>query len=103
MTVHDRIPDGSGGNGPTDASVRLDWTDYGEPSSGIVEAVSRATDERATALPPLHDAVETDALNVLLSDEQRSTDAAFSIAFSYAGHRITAAADGEVVVRSDAP
>ncbi len=103
MTVHDRITDGSGGDGPTDADVRLDWTDYGDPSSGVVEAVSRATDQRATDLPPLHDAVETDALNVLLSDDDRSTDASFSIAFSYAHHRITAAADGEVVVRPERP
>jgi len=101
MTVDDRIPDGSGGDGPRDEVLRLDWTEYGEPSSGVVEAVSRATDERATDLPPLHDAVETDALNVLLTDEARVAEATFTVTFSYADHRITASADGEVVVRTD--
>jgi hypothetical protein len=97
------MTDGSGGGGPQDAAVRLDWTDFGKPSSGIVEAVSRATDERPTELPPLHDAVETDALNVLLTEDDRATGVPFTVTFSYARYRVTATADGEVVVRRDRP
>lgn len=103
MTVHNSITDGSGGGSPQDPAVRLDWTDFGDPSSGIVEAVSRATNERPTELPPLHDAVETDALNVLLTEDDRPTDVPFTVTFSYAGHRVTATADGEVIVRRDRP
>ena len=103
MTVHDSITDGSGGSGPQDPMVRLDWTDFGEPSSGIVEAVSRASDERPTELPPLHDAVETDALNVLLTEDDPPTAGPVTVTFSYAQYRVTATADGDVVVRRDRP
>jgi len=90
--------DGSGRNASCENVQRLDWTAHGEPSSGIVEAVARATDREVTALPPLHDAVETDALNALLADEVGSSDGAVDVTFAYANHRITVSADGDVVV-----
>lgn len=99
MTVDERTPDPSGGTKRTEDVVRLDWTEFDEPSAGIVEAVGRATGLRPTELPPLHDAVETDALNVLLATEARGVDSPLRVSFRYAGHLVTLSATGETVVR----
>jgi len=88
----------SGRNARCDDVQRFDWTAHGEPSSGIVEAVARSTGREVTALPPLHDAVETDALNALLADGVGSADGAVDVTFSYAKHRITVSADGDVEI-----
>lgn len=101
MTVDDCTSGPSGDSGSPDELLRLDWMEYGEPSSGIVEAVARAADRNTTELTPLHDVVETDALNVLLADGERNRSSPFEMTFSYAGFRVTASSDGDVVVRSE--
>lgn len=99
MTVDERTSDPSGETKSTDDVVRLDWTGFDEPSSGIVEAVARATDLRPTELPPLHRTVETDALNVLLSSDGADVGAPLRVSFRYAGRLVTVSATGDVVVR----
>lgn len=99
MTVDERTSDPSRGGGSVDEVVRLDWTEFDEPSSGIVEAVARATGRRPTELPPLHATVETDALNVLLAMEGRDAGSPIRVTFEYAGRNLAVSADGDVVVR----
>lgn len=70
-------------------------TDYGRDpiSTRVIEAVARARGVDFTELPPLYEAVDTDALDALFVS--RSTDAAdvgLRLQFSYA--------ECEVVVRS---
>lgn len=68
------------------------------PSVAVVEAVSDATDTDPTAGPPLHDFVDTDALNSLLTDPNSDPETV-RLAFYYQGHEITVVGDGTVYVR----
>ncbi|PSP85750.1 hypothetical protein BRC83_02570 [Halobacteriales archaeon QS_1_68_17] len=58
----------------------------------IVESVANRTDDDVKSLPPLYDAVDTDALGTVLD----GTDVVVS--FSYAGHVVTVDSRGTVDV-----
>lgn len=100
MTVDERTTDPSGNGGSAEDVVRLDWREFDEPSAGIVQAATRATGRQPTDLPPLHEAVETDALNVLLADDARDVVSPVRITFRYAGLLTTVSGTGDVVVRN---
>lgn len=81
-----------GGNAP----VRASWKGYDYPSTAIVESVSRATGREETALPPLYEAVDPDALDALLVDE---TDG-LRLSFRYAGTTVSVGADHVIRIRT---
>ena len=68
----------------------------------VEEVAEREGLEPLDLTPPLHDVIDTDALESLLSDpvsgERRE---GVQITFSYRGYAITVAADGEIEVRSE--
>ena len=59
---------------------------------GIVHAVADADGADPTALPPLGDAVDTDALSTVLDSAGRGC----RITFAYCGHVVTVRDDGTV-------
>jgi hypothetical protein len=66
----------------------------------VVDAVAREKDSDPQTLPPLHDAVATDALDALYERKggPKGDEAAPTVTFHYAGHvvRVRSAADIEV-------
>ncbi|MGM0397442.1 MAG: HalOD1 output domain-containing protein [Halobacteriota archaeon] len=62
------------------------------PVHAIVEALCVARDESYDELPPLHEYIDTDALNSLLR-----TDTDASVIFDYQGHTITVRTDSVTV------
>lgn len=99
MTVDERTSDPSGRGSSAEGVVNLDWREFDEPTSGIVEAVARATGRRPTELPPLHETVETDSLNVLLATDGHDVGSPLRITFRYADLMVSISATGDVVVR----
>mgnify|MGYP000162145895 CR=1 FL=1 len=75
----------------------LDVTDAVPVGVGITDAVAAAADVHPLALPPVHDAVDTDALDDFFA---RSPDTAgYTVRFRYAGYRVTVRdTDDSVVV-----
>lgn len=67
------------------------------PSVRIVEAVAAETGRDPTDLPPLHDYVDSDAIDALLGDGA-SDDADLHLQFSYAGVEVTVHGDGVIEV-----
>jgi hypothetical protein len=69
-------------------------------SARVVEAVARASGADPQALPPLHEAIETDALDSLYAHASADSAerAAPTVLFSYAGYevRVRSATDVEV-------
>lgn len=63
----------------------------------VVEAVARSAGVDETALPPLYDALDADALDALVAD---APDGLTRVAFTYAGHRVVVDGDGRVDVES---
>jgi hypothetical protein len=90
--------DESGSGGPSgDAPTRIEWTDDRWPSTVIVEAVAEASGHDPTALPPLQDYVDADAVDRLLADGT-SGETDIRLSFRYDGMDVVAG-DGWVEAR----
>lgn len=59
----------------------------------VVQTVAESTHTDPMDLPPLYEAIDTDALNSILEDR---TDV--SVSFKYAGTRVTATSDGYITI-----
>lgn len=81
--------------------VRSDWSEYDSPCAAIVETVEAATGRVHTSLPPLFEAIDTDALEAIVSPTPTGVDGAVQISFEYAGTAVTVSSEGEIVVRED--
>jgi len=74
----------------------VDWTEV-PPSVAVVETLSDATGRDPTDLPPLHDTIDTDALDALCTDDERDTGAV-TLSFIYVDQEVTVLGDGTVIV-----
>lgn len=80
------------------STVHHSWEEPFHPSVTIVEAVAAATGRTATTLPPLHDSIDPDALDRLLTREE---SAAVTVSFRYAGTEIVVDGGGTIEVHVD--
>ena len=90
---------------PSAGTVRAqyDWAST-PPPIAVVEAVAVALDREATALEPLYESVDPDALDVLLrSNGSSATPSDLAVTFTVADRQVTVHSSGEVVVRADSP
>lgn len=67
-----------------------------QTSYAVINGVSVISNNKPTAFPPLHDTIDTDALNALSSD----LDEGF-IGFDYAGYHVTVSSDDVVTISPD--
>lgn len=67
------------------------------PAVAVVEAVSDVTGSDPTSGPPLHDSINTDALNAFFTETNADVQSA-RISFEYEGNEITVIGDGTVYV-----
>jgi len=75
-----------------------DWSGEDSPSIAVAEAVAAVTNRSVTALPPVQDVVDADALDMLV----RSGDPlAVRVTVEYADVEVTVTGDGRVQVRTD--
>lgn len=74
-------------------SDQFDWSET-RPCSAVVRLTSVARDCEPTALAPLSEAVDTDALDALL----RSADSEVTLRFTYAGLQVQLRGDGTAAV-----
>ncbi|MGQ4556051.1 HalOD1 output domain-containing protein [Halobellus sp. GM3] len=78
------------------ADHQFDWEEV-PPSVAVVEVVSAATNREPTSLPPLRDAVDTDALDALCAGESAATSST-AVSFTYAEHAVTVRGNGTVSI-----
>lgn len=78
--------------GPT--TIRHDWQQPDQPSVAIVEAVAAVTNHPVTELPPLQRAIDTDALDTLLTGRTASV----TISFQYADATVRVDGNGGITV-----
>jgi len=68
----------------------------------VAEAVSSFEDCDPTALPPLHDVVDTDALNAMFDTERAvSDDRSCGVSFWFSDSHVTIENVGRIVVEAD--
>jgi hypothetical protein len=78
--------------GTFETQVRFE--SHSSPSRSVVQALEAATGVDALELPPLHGAIDTEALDAIIE----STGPAASISFDYGGLRVTVLGDGEITI-----
>lgn len=66
----------------------------GPPSRAVVRAVADAADAEPIELPPLYEAVDTDALDAVFRGRPGGR-----VTFDYAGHTVTVRHNAEVTVQ----
>lgn len=88
--------------GAASGAVRsqYDWSST-PPSVAVAETVAVAVDREPTAIEPLYESVDPDALDALVrSNEEPSAADTVAVSFDVAGRRVTVHGTGEVVVRT---
>ena len=81
--------------------AEFDWSDV-PPSIAIIETVAIAANREPTGLEPLHETVDSDALDTLIrSVGTNSSDGDATVTFGFDGHEVTVQCGGSVVVRPD--
>lgn len=86
----------------SDGIVRTnyDWSST-PPSTGVVEAVADASGRDPTALGPIYETIDPDALDKLIrSKRERRPAGDVSVSLTYVGYDVTVRGDGSVVVRT---
>lgn len=78
-----------------DRAVQYRWDGETTPSIAVVEAVAATTGREPTALPPLMNAVDADALDELFTGDG---DGLLQLTFEYAGTTVVLYRNGRVVV-----
>ncbi|QLH80698.1 HalOD1 output domain-containing protein [Halosimplex pelagicum] len=74
-----------------------DWDEEDSPSIAVAEAVAAVTNRSVTALPPVQEVADADALDMLV----RSGDPlSVRVTIDYAGTDVTVTGDGRIRVRT---
>lgn len=80
--------------------VRYDWLST-PPSTAVVETVGDVTGRDPTALQPLYDVIDPDALDTLVRSSGGNGENQYtSVSFGFADHRVTVRSTGELIVRA---
>jgi hypothetical protein len=83
-------------NGAGAKQFEYEWDEI-DPTSGVVEAVAATTGKEMTALTPLYQEVDPDALNALVS-KLPTGEEPIEVSFTYSGQKITVDNAGVVTV-----
>lgn len=103
MTEPERTDEGGGTTAGGTIRAAFDWSAV-TTSTAVVETLAVALDREPTAVEPLLESVDTDALDALVrSNATGSTGRGPSVTFAHAGHVVTVRANGTVVVRPNEP
>lgn len=89
-TTHSTLT--TAGSGPFETSVEFGAD--APPSRSVIRAIEAATGIDALNLPPLHAAVDTEALDSVI----RSTSSSARLSFDYASLRVTVHSSGDISV-----
>ena len=100
----ERSSDGSDSmGGRADGTVRAqyDWAAT-PPPIAVIETIAVTLDRKTTALEPLYESVDPDALDALLQSKGSSaTPSELTVTFTVADRQVTVHGCGEVVVHAD--
>jgi hypothetical protein len=74
-------------------------TESDRVTPAVLEALEEVTGTDRLELPPLYETIDTDALDRLFASLSGADDVEpATFQFTYAGHRVTVTADGDVTV-----
>ena len=83
--------------------AQYDWAST-PPPVAVIKTMVVALDREITALEPLYESVDPDALDALLrSNSSSSTPDDLTVRFTVADRQITVHSNGDVIVQADSP
>jgi hypothetical protein len=92
----DDVPDAGSRTEVVETRYRWDETD---PTAAIVQSVAAVTGREPTAMRPVYDVLNPDALNELLTfDGQHLRERSLRVTVTYEGCEVVLAADGRLAV-----
>lgn len=99
MTPNDASTREGESRADSDDWTRYEWSDRVDPSTALIEAVAAETDSDLTALPPLYDHIDPEALDELVTTRTYGTRASVNVSFTYDGVDIRLDSDGTIGIR----
>lgn len=93
----DRPRETVAGHGEEAIHKQYEW-DAVDPSIAVVKTVAAATDREATALKPVYEVLDPDALDALVGEHGVQTATEASVSFIYEQCKVTVNSSGDVVV-----
>jgi len=95
----DRSFDGNEPNGEDEAiHAQFEWTSTA-PSTAVIETVAIALDHEPTAIEPLYESIDPDALDTLLKGSPATVNHV-TVSFVAADRHVTVHSRGDVAVRT---
>jgi len=88
--------------GESAGPVRATWDGSTAPSTAVVEAVARATGRDPLEMPCLHDVLDVDALDRMLTADRARALGSVSVSFTYGEAYVWVDSAGTVEVDPDA-
>jgi hypothetical protein len=86
---------------PDNLVVQAEFTTAESPSEVLVRLLAVAEDVEPTALPPLYDAIDPEALESLFAAPGTAGEADLSVEFAASGYRVHVTNDGSIVLLAD--
>lgn len=103
--MSDGSVDSTGGNNSSGSSgtvhAHYEWSETA-PSIAVVETVAAAVDRDVTAIGPLYESVDPDALDALVQSDEPTKTGETTVSFTVADRAVTVHSRGEVVVGATA-
>lgn len=83
-----------------ESSVQFEWEGTTQPSTAVVEAVATTTDRSPTEMDPIHNCIDTDALDRLFDPENLNTEKNITVAFRYEGVDVVVESQRGIEIRA---
>lgn len=84
-----------------DEWLRSEWLDWDRPSTALVATVAAVTDRDPTAMPPLSEHIDVDALDALMTAQTDDRTETVDLSFVYDGIVVRLDSDGTLDVQTD--
>lgn len=81
--------------------IRHTWSDSDCPSAAVIEATAATTDREPTSMAPLHQYVDPDALNALMTPRTNGTTNDIRVSFTYGDVTVQIDSSGWVEIQPD--
>jgi len=80
----------------SERTIHREWTEFDHPTTAIVVSLAEVLDTDPMDVPPLHDYVDTDALDALVNPT--AEDSSVTVSFTHESARVLIDSDGNLTI-----
>lgn len=82
-------------------TIEYEWNGSAPPSTAIAEAIADETDRDPRHIPPLHEYVDADCLDSLVTRDSKNPNEDVTISFAYEDYVVVVSNDGSIELQSN--